>query len=107
MDADRGALDWLNLTSKELVNLTFAAQETHARSICATLLGSRYVQLNRDQQPAHVGKLDLDKADAAAAKILRALADETVRDLSSGTIEGLLGHYARHARRVHTGSGAP
>lgn len=96
-DADRGGLDWLS--GIELVNLTFAAQETHTQSICARLLRRRYVRLNRDQQPAHVSKLGLDKADNAAAKILLALADATVHDMTSGQIDGLLGHRARHVAK--------
>jgi hypothetical protein len=98
-DLDRGGADWLNLTSQEIVDLTFAAQQSHATKICRSLLGSRYLRLDREQHANHVPLLGLDKATKKSIQLLRQLADETVDDLTPGARNLFLAHTARRLRQ--------
>ena len=96
-----GLLSWL--IARGLVQLTLSAQEELAVDQCRVLLGDRYLRLDSNPPAADQSKIGLDKADAAATKLLSDAAEasiETFKGEHRAAIRRFLSHQSQGPRRA-------
>lgn len=74
----RGALGWMR--KQRLLEVTMAAQQAHATSLCEQSLGARYFRINRAQSADQADVLALDRATASATDTLRGMAADAAAE---------------------------
>ncbi len=80
-----------------LFELTLCSQEKLVAHQCKTLLGVRYLRIDRSPAPQQQGVLALDNADQSAIDLLELLAAQVSQAIDQGEYQGLADFLRHHA----------